>query len=269
MRPATLEELARDPVGRFVSGPTFAHFCAAPALWGVLLWGRPSLDDAQKLGRSLRLELRPPAEPHAALVDASRLESADESTFTALDWYMTHYAERLARWVQRLGLVRPRGLRGAVVSGIFEVVQRPYPVRVFDELGPALAWLAPDGDATRAAATASVRAIEEATQGAPVVTALRALLEDRLRDVSVARAARALGMSERTLQRKLAAGGTTFQAEVGDARVRIAQRRMLAGDEPLTAIALDVGCASLQHFNALFKSRTGESPSAWRSRGGR
>jgi len=32
MRRATLDELAGDPVGRWVGGETFVHFCAAPTL---------------------------------------------------------------------------------------------------------------------------------------------------------------------------------------------------------------------------------------------
>src|SRR5258706_12791527 len=72
MRRSTLDELARAPVGRFVAGETFVHFCAAPTLWGVILWGRPDGGHALELGRSLVLELAPPAVPPAAVVGASR-----------------------------------------------------------------------------------------------------------------------------------------------------------------------------------------------------
>jgi len=37
-------------------------------------------------------------------------------------------------------------------------------------------------------------------------------------------------------------------------------------NEPLTNIALEVGCASLQHFSALFRKHVGEAPSSWRKR---
>ncbi len=32
----------------------------------------------------------------------------------------------------------------------------------------------------------------------------------------------------------------------------------------LTAVAVEVGCASLQHFSSLFRKLVGESPSTWR-----
>jgi hypothetical protein len=38
VRPATLDEFASDPVGRYVSGNEYVHFCATPELWGVVLW---------------------------------------------------------------------------------------------------------------------------------------------------------------------------------------------------------------------------------------
>jgi AraC-like DNA-binding protein len=41
--------------------------------------------------------------------------------------------------------------------------------------------------------------------------------------------------------------------------------RMLESNDPLTAIALDAGFASLQHFSAAFRKLTGASPSAWRA----
>ena len=86
--------------------------------------------------------------------------------------------------------------------------------------------------------------------------------------MSVADAAKALGTSERTLQRKLAEAKTTFQGEMAEARVRAAERMLLDRDAPLTSIALETGCASLQHFNAMFRKRRGVTPGLWRRRHG-
>jgi AraC-like DNA-binding protein len=73
-------------------------------------------------------------------------------------------------------------------------------------------------------------------------------------------------VSERTLQRKLGELGTTFQHELSEARVRVAKRLLIDSEAPVTNIALDVGCASLQHFSALFRKHEGESPSTFRKR---
>ncbi|MBZ0237586.1 MAG: helix-turn-helix domain-containing protein, partial [Deltaproteobacteria bacterium] len=67
------------------------------------------------------------------------------------------------------------------------------------------------------------------------------------------------------LQRHLRAAGTAFQRELDAARVRVAQRLLETSRASLTEIALDVGCASPQHFSALFRRVAGQPPSAWRA----
>ena len=269
VRRATLDELGKSPTGRYVAGEKFVHFCESARLWGVILWDRPEESDALELGRSLVLELAPPALPHASIVDASRLGGTDPRAFGALERYLDAYQEPLSRQVVCLALVRPSGIHGAVVAGIFEVVRRPYPVAVFDRTEQALSWI--DGQASLGIDVSEIadeleRLYVEVAGTPPYLGKLRALLEQNLRDLGIAEAAKSLGVSERTLQRRLAEAGTSFLDELGAARVRAAQTLLLESDAPLTVIALDVGCASLQHFSALFKSRTGESPRAWRDK---
>jgi AraC-like DNA-binding protein len=268
MERATVEELARAPTGRYVAGETFAHFCASPTLWGVILWGRPELHHALELGRSLVLELKAPAVPHASIVDASRLDGGDASAFAATDGYLRTFGAKLARYVTRLALIRPRGLSGAVVAGAYDVLPRPYPVEVFADARDAFAWLAPDRDRSWPTDGAGFLAAlhAEAAGAPPELARLRAFLDAHLADATLAAAVRALALSERTLQRRLGDAGTTFQDQLADARIRAAKRMLAETDAPLTAIAYDVGCASLQHFSALFRKRERESPSAFRKR---
>jgi AraC-like DNA-binding protein len=261
---STKEELARSPVGRFVCGETFLHFCAAPDLWGFILWGRPEERHAIELGRTLLLELGPPAEPHAAIIDASRLEGGDPAAFGAAERYVSRHASSLATWVTRLALVRPAGMMGAVVAGAHEVLPRPYPVQIFDDAASAFEWLSP---AHRLDGPALLRELYgEATGISPLLGSLRGWLDGHLGGVGIAEAARALGVSERTLQRKLRGAETTFKEELTHARIRAAKQKLLESDAPLTVIALDVGCTSLQHFSSMFRRHTRESPSAFRAR---
>jgi AraC-like DNA-binding protein len=267
MRAASVEELARDPVGRFVAGATWAHFCAAPAFWGVLLWGRPTEEHAVALGRSLVAELGPPAEPHASIIDASRVEGVDAGAFGAAGRYLARHRAALRAQVRKVALVRPGGIGGAIVAGAYQVLPRPYPVEVFEAARDALAWLGEGTDlggspADRAGALDDVFATASGTPA--LVASLRAHLEAALERATLGAAASALGLSERSLQRKLASAGTSFQDELGLARVRVAQRLLMDEGASITAVALEVGCASLQHFGVLFRRATGESPSAWR-----
>jgi hypothetical protein len=42
-------------------------------------------------------------------------------------------------------------------------------------------------------------------------------------------------------------------------------RRLASTELKITAVALEVGCASSQHLSALFRKMTGQSPRAWRA----
>jgi AraC-like DNA-binding protein len=270
MLAATLQQMAEAPVGRFVAGRCHLHFCATASLWGLVLWGRPAAADAQEVGRSIVLELPRRVAPHCSLVDATRLEGAGSEAFQALDGYMKEFGTVLARQIVRLALVRPAGIEGAIVAGIYDVVPRPFPVEVFATVDDALAWLdqPPVVDASIPAGFSERLAeIVSATRGEPqLVSRLRATLQGQLPRVSLADAAAALGVSERTLQRRLTEAGTTFQDELASARLSAAKRRMIDTEAPLTAVALDVGYSSLQHFSALFRRVVGESPSHWRDK---
>jgi AraC-like DNA-binding protein len=227
------DELARDPVGCYVAGETFAHFCASPRLWGIVLWGRPS------------------------------------AAFAAADRYIRAHRAMLERWVEALALIRPPGMGGALVAGAFEVLPRPYAVGVVEDAAAAVAWLAAAGHGELGAADVPGLLTDlhaEASSTPQVVGALRAFLDTHLVDVELPAAAVALGTSERTLQRKLAEASTSFTDELADARIRAARRLLADTDAALTAIAHEVGCASLQHFGAMFRRKTGESPSAFRTR---
>ena len=94
---------------------------------------------------------------------------------------------------------------------------------------------------------------------------LRAFLRKNPRG-SLRDAARALGLSSRTLQRKLRDERTSFQREHGAVRVRVAKDLMIHTDYDLKRIAFEVGCALPQQFSTLFHKRVGETPSGWRER---
>jgi AraC-like DNA-binding protein len=155
-----------------------------------------------------------------------------------------------------------------VVSGFFDVTPPPYPVRVFEAPAEAQPWLLQAG--APVAALPDVASVlgdlhARARSLPPLVQKLRRLLEAQLtQPPTVRQAARALGASDRTLQRRLAEAGTTFQDEVAKCRIVAAKRLLADSDSPLTTIALDLGYASLQHFGASFRRIVGQSPSAWR-----
>jgi AraC-like DNA-binding protein len=261
-RAADLRTFESGAAPRAHVGERWLHFEAHARLYGVVLWGTPNAEQTRRLVDSLRLELRDEVTPHHSIVDVSRLESVDGGAFEALNNYVVDEREPLSKAVTRLALVRPRGMAGAVASGFFEVLEAPYPVELFDGVPQALAWLGEDA----ALAEELGALIDEVTGTSPLLAQLVAAMEEDLRAASPALVAKALGLSERTLQRRLKQEGTTFAAQLAQARLRSAQKRMRESDEPLASIALDAGYSSQQHLSRAFKEALGMTPSAWRDR---
>ncbi len=76
--------------------------------------------------------------------------------------------------------------------------------------------------------------------------------------------ARHLGMSGRTLQRRLADQGFSYQSLVDEARRRLAQRLLRHTDYSLAEIAFMTGFAEQSSFTRAFKRWKGQSPRSYR-----
>lgn len=252
-------EFVKKPVGRCIAGRSWLYFYAHEGFCGFVVWGRPTREDLERLLAAAKVELG--AAPHVSLVDVRNVEGAEPRGFKVLEQYVKQHYEELARAVTRLAIVRPDGIVGAITSGFFGVTPPPYPVKLFEDRESALAWLGV-GDSARF--LADLAREEESAAGTPLLRDLRALIESHLDRATLASAAKTLGMSERSLQRKLGEHETTFVAEVNAARVRVAKALLATSDVKLSQIAHDVGCASLASFSALFRRATGQTPSAWR-----
>ncbi len=101
-----------------------------------------------------------------------------------------------------------------------------------------------------------------------LVSAVHATITDLLPDGAPKKAviARRLGMSERTLHRRLAEHGETFQSIVTRSRREVAE--MLLADErhSLAEVAFLTGFADQSAFQRAFKTWTGRTPLVFRAR---
>jgi len=107
-------------------------------------------------------------------------------------------------------------------------------------------------------------AITEASGVPPWLSSLRHLLRTDLDRAEPAELARRLGLSVRTLQRKLAELGLSLHQELTAARVAIAAELLAETDDKLDAIALRAGFSSRAHLARAFLRERGESPDQFR-----
>jgi len=114
----------------------------------------------------------------------------------------------------------------------------------------------PRSTATPASAETAARGLSER---------LYALFDDDpFRQWSLGEAGRALGLSSRSLQRRLAEAGAGYAGIQRDARVKRAARAMLAGPATLAEIGYAAGFADQAHFTREFRRVTGMRPAEWR-----
>jgi AraC-like DNA-binding protein len=265
MQPARdRDDFVKAPIGKYLAGGTWLYFYASAHFSGFLLWGRLNEEDLQET-----IKIKPSvhafaATPHVAMVDARRVEKVDAAAFAVTAGYVQEHRVAIGKVIDRLAVLHPPGLLGTIAGGFFQIVRPPYPVEVFAEPTAALRWLGLEGAGPLMAELDALQAKVSGTT--PVLRDLRALIHRNLRGVALPEAATSLGISERSLQRRLSEHGTSFQRELGLARVRAAQGLLVETEASLTHIAFEVGCASLHHFSLLFRKVTGETPSQWRAR---
>ncbi len=257
---ASHADFAARPVGRWLGGGSWVYAWPAPERCLTVLWGEPTVEDFEALTRLFEIELRPPATPHASLIDARRVERVVARAFEVLSHYVRAHREPMTRYVTRLAIVRPGGFVGALAAGFYEALESPYPVSTFDDPDAAAAWIdAPEGELSALSALAA--RISDVPE---LVRSVRGAITARLPEAEVETIARDVGVSVRTLQRKLKALGTTFQTEHAHVQVVEAQRRLAGSSLSISRIAYEVGCATPQHLSAIFRQATGQTPSAWR-----
>jgi AraC-like DNA-binding protein len=260
---ATEAEFDVDGPGAYVSVPCGLVFHAAPDLWGIVIWGRPTPAMVERQIHVLRTtHLQDGVPRHRMLVDLSRLESADPAVFQRFADYIREESARLAKRVTTLALIRPVGVVGAAVSGFFDMVAPPYPVRHFASSTAAGSWLG-----TNAGALDEIARVASAAGAAPAQLAqLRSWLEARAAAARLSEGAKMLGISPRALQRLLMAHDTSFSDELRAARIRIAKDRLATTTLTVAEIAYELGCGTPQYFSSMFRRIVGMTPSEWRRR---
>jgi AraC-like DNA-binding protein len=265
-RVPSVESFAADWVGRYVVGRSFVLWCWDASFGGSVFWGVPDLDDVRGIASIYALAGDTGKSPTQLISDASRLESLAPEALTALLPSVRHSAERNDARIRRHGYVVPAGIWGVVVAGVLPFVDADHPWRLFAD--PAAAYTYVE-HADAAAARDEVEAIVEAARAQPpAIRALRGFLGEHLAAATLGASAQALAMSPRALQRELARGGTSFQHELDQARVRAAIDLVNLTDEKLEAIAAQVGLSSVSKLNDVFRRVTRVTPGQLRARRG-
>lgn len=266
LRRVTREAFVASPFGNVTVGPSWLLWARSPNDVGSTAWGRPSVEELEQafdLWDALWARLRAPV---SVVTDISTLEAVPERTFAALARFVAPRLRAMASLSTRqlvwVGSDVGDPVRALGVGFLASLGAR-HDHRVTHDRNVVLEWLAHADAEKRLAEIASLR--DDVRGVTPLLRTLRDAIEARLHAPAADAVARAVGMSERTLQRRLAAIGTTFRDEVNQARCVAAARLLMDGERKIVAVAEAVGIASASHFASLFKQQFGMSPHDYRT----
>ncbi len=112
-----------------------------------------------------------------------------------------------------------------------------------------------------------LRRIDDLERGALAIDVERLIIDGMAEgQASLAHVADRLGISQRTLSRRLASEGTSFFNILEGVRKSLALRYLRQNDKSLSEVSYLLGYASLSSFNDAFRRWTGQSPGTYRSR---
>lgn len=237
----------------------FCFWQSSAGVQGSIAWGRVTQQDTAEMCEVFDAQLRSPLAKQPSIIDIRAVESVSVDAF---DGFLRTLLERGSAWRSLAGpqaIVHRGGFAGALILGALQIAASGYDLAVFDDAGAALAWAgAPQLEPELAALRASLLEPPE------VVRRVRAALDLSDRPLSARALSRQVGLSVRSLQRHLAAAGTSVRSE-RTAHLLARAERLLEGTElDLTAVAAMVGLRSPARLVSLFRAARRTTPGAWR-----
>jgi AraC-like DNA-binding protein len=236
-------------------------YCASPVLLGCTAWGRPAVDDVERMLAAFEgYKSASVAHRFDVVLDGRAIEGVDPDALSVLlSWLAARRAELLDRLRVQYGVIAD-GMTGLLLSGILPMLGETHPFRVVRDTREALCALSTDGDAI---CDELDRVVAQARDTPKALRELRDLLRSGSRGATIERAARSLNVSVRSLQRTLAESGTTFRDEVRDARFAEVQALLVGSDDKVAAVARRVG-VSENALTQLVREKTGVTPAELR-----
>jgi AraC-like DNA-binding protein len=272
LQPATsVEDYLLAPVDRYSISRSWLVFDCAE-LFGGVFWGTLDAAAIHDLVPYLDITAWPHQRRKPFYLDMRLAEGFSPDVF-ALRGDLLASMRATVEMLVRGAIVYTPGIVGAIVTGLHNIAPPPFPEEFFTDPIAALRWAGCEQPIPLLDEIDRLR--REGVAPTALVRELRALLEavpatdestDVKRRLGLNEAARALGHSPRSLQRKLAQAGTSFQEELALGTVRRVQRLLLQPGTSVTTVALEVGCASSQHLCRLFRKVVGQTPTEWRDR---
>jgi AraC-like DNA-binding protein len=254
-----LSQFFDAPADRVMVRRSFCFWQSGARVRGCIAWGRQDQDDVREMFDVFDAYILSPLGGQPSLMDIRAVESVSIAAFRQLT---TTFGARRRVWLARAGrqaILHDDGFSSALILGALQLAARGYELQTFTKASAALAWLgAPDVTPAFEMIRASVLDLPD------VVRRVHAVLDEDASVPSVRTIARRIGLSARSLQRHLAAAGTSVREVRVEHLVRRAERLLEGSELDLTAIASTLGLGSAARLVTLFRRTRNTTPGAWR-----
>jgi AraC-like DNA-binding protein len=144
----------------------------------------------------------------------------------------------------------------------------PHDLLVFDEAALALPMVNRNAQLLSVLLPGLERAVAEEAGSRTLADDVRAALSETMcgDGPAIAKVAKSLGMSARTLQRRLGEIGTTYQDLLNEVRRQSARRLLATTDLVIGEVAFLLGFEEVNSFSRAFRGWEATTPARWRAR---
>ncbi|MFZ5439751.1 MAG: helix-turn-helix domain-containing protein [Myxococcota bacterium] len=247
---------------RYALGRCFCYWQDGARANGTFLWGKPLENDIADMEPYWSIGAGDRAwDGRAGFIDARGVAGIDALGFRRLLSYLMRTQHSL-RGVGSVTMVHGGGLVGVVTAGLLSVVRPPYPFFAVgvEQLREGFARV---GVADLYEPTEDLyRRVGEAPE---IVSTVQAVLHQHPQ-ATTEELADHLGLSARTLQRRLDAAGTSLREVRQQHLLRQAEELLAATTLDLDAIAAQLGLSSASHLVQHFRRVHAMTPGEWRAR---
>lgn len=247
-------------MGSAVQAKGVAVWWPVPEVRFVELRNPITAEDADLLLTMLKVDVSPSVPKHCSLVDVRGLAEVP-GELEAIPLWVASHRDSLDAKIVRAAVVYSRVTGAAAMAGFHSVADVPYETRLFTKGEMALKWLGFDPIGLWECWDRSISQRLVLDLKSRVIACCRA----DLRHCSLESCAKALGLSGRSLQRRLQEQRLSLRALLHGERLRLASE-LLVGDLKLSAVAMEAGFGKAEVMNKAFIAEYGVSASDWRAR---
>jgi AraC-like DNA-binding protein len=253
----------RAPVGKWRRAGSSIAWCHSAALTGCMTWGRQTADETRAV-MGLFESFAQLAPQFDMILDGSSIDRIEAGALLVFADWMRRHSDILRGRVRRHIGVNAPGVGAFMLAGIFPLIigSRWQVTRVLDRR-EAFRLLLPNDEAD-ALCNELVALMDQVRGTPPIISRLRDVLASCAGRISATEAARALGLSLRSLQRELSHAGFSYREEQHAAQFRRAEQ-LLPEVDKIAIVAARLGMSE-RALDALVRARTGLTPAELRER---